>query len=150
MLQKLKPSLFIISIVASAGVVVAAPARAVRGVVTGAGSTKPIVGATVLTQQGELAVTDLDGYFSITVTDTDRELTIAAPGYGTVSVVVPRGDALMRIGLSAASGSEVIEVVGKAPEQTKPLSYQLSADEIRFLPGAANDILRAAQILPCV
>ena len=137
-------------VLGTAGVVVAAPVRAVRGVVTVAGSTKPIVGATVLTEQGELVVTDLDGYFSITVTDTDRELTIAAPGYGTVSVGVPRGDALLRIGLSAASGSEVIEVIGKAPEQTKPLSYQLTADEIRFLPGAANDVLRAAQILPGV
>ena len=52
--------------------------------------------------------------------------------------------------VSPASGSEVIEVTGKAPEQTKPLSYQLSADEIRFLPGAANDVLRAAQVLPGV
>src|SRR4029078_4467603 len=49
-----------------------------------------------------------------------------------------------------SSGSEVIEVTGKAPEQTKPLSYQLTGDEIRFLPGAANDILRAAQVLPGV
>lgn len=52
--------------------------------------------------------------------------------------------------LARASGGEVIEVTGKTPEQTKPLSYQLTADEIRLLPGAANDILRAAQILPGV
>jgi hypothetical protein len=138
-----------LAVVAVAGVVEAAP-RVVRGVVTAAGSTRPIVGATVLTERGELAVTDLDGYFTIGVTPADRELTITAPGYATRSVPVGAVDALLRIELSAVSGSEVIEVTGKAPEQTKPLSYQLTADEIRFLPGAANDVLRAAQVLPGV
>ncbi|HSN25664.1 MAG TPA: TonB-dependent receptor [Kofleriaceae bacterium] len=45
---------------------------------------------------------------------------------------------------------EVIEVSGKAPDETKPLSYSLSADEIRDMPGAGNDILRAVQALPGV
>ncbi|HEY5921682.1 MAG TPA: carboxypeptidase regulatory-like domain-containing protein [Kofleriaceae bacterium] len=135
--------------VASTAVAQAAP-RAVRGVVTVSGSTRPIAGATVLTEQGELAVTDLDGYFTIAVAPTDRELTITAPGYATRSVRITAGDTLLRIELSSSSGSEVIEVTGKAPEQTKPLSYQLTADEIRFLPGAANDVLRAAQVLPGV
>jgi len=138
-----------IAVVASVAVADAAP-RVVRGVVTVAKSTKPIAGATVLTERGELAVTDLDGYFSIAVTPADRELTVTAPGYATRTIRVVAGDALLRIELTAAKGSEVIEVVGKAPEQTKPLSYQLTADEIRFLPGAANDVLRAAQVLPGV
>lgn len=142
-------ALVAIAIVTIAGVVDAKP-RTVRGVVTIAGSTRPIVGATVLTEQGELAVTDLDGYFTIPVTPRDRELTITAPGYATRTLPITAGDALMRIELSAFSGSEVIEITGKAPAQTKPLSYQLSADEIRFLPGAANDVLRAAQVLPGV
>ena len=133
----------------AAGNVDAAP-RVVRGVVTPAGSGRPIAGATVLTERGELAVTDIDGYFTISVAPTDRELTVTAPGYATRAVTIVAGDALLRISLSPASGSEVIEVTGKAPEQTKPLSYQLSADEIRFLPGAANDVLRAAQVLPGV
>ncbi|HEX5057933.1 MAG TPA: carboxypeptidase regulatory-like domain-containing protein, partial [Kofleriaceae bacterium] len=138
-----------IAVVASVAVADAAP-RVVRGVVTVHGSTKPIPGATVLTERGELAVSDLDGYFSIEVTPADRELTITAPGYATRTIRVVAGDALLRIELSAAKGSEVIEITGKAPEQTKPLSYQLTADEIRFLPGAANDVLRAAQVLPGV
>ena len=142
-------ALVAIAIVAIAGVVDAAP-RTVRGVVTAVGSTRPIVGATVLTEQGELAVTDLDGYFAIAVAPTDRALTVAAPGYATRSIPIVAGDTLLRIEMSAASGSEVIEVTGRAPEQTKPLSYQLTADEIRFLPGAANDVLRAAQVLPGV
>lgn len=153
-----------IAVVAGVGIATAAPdtavvhpriaqrpdSRVVRGVITVAGSTKPVAGATVLTERGELAVADLDGYFTIAVTATDRELTITAPGYATRSVKIVAGDALVRIELDRSSGSEVIEVTGKAPEQTKPLSYQLSADEIRFLPGAANDVLRAAQVLPGV
>ncbi len=138
-------------VVASVGIAEADP-RIVRGVVSVAKSTKPIAGATVLTEHGELAVTDLDGYFSIAVAAADRELTVTAPGYATRSVRVPagQGDGTLRVELVASSGSEVIEVTGRAPEQTKPLSYQLTADEIRFLPGAANDVLRAAQVLPGV
>ena len=52
--------------------------------------------------------------------------------------------------LEPASDPEVIEVSGKAPEETKPLSYQLTAEEIRTIPGAGNDILRAVQVLPGV
>jgi outer membrane receptor protein involved in Fe transport len=141
-------ALVAIAIVAYAGAVDAAPA--VRGVVTISGTSKPIAGATVLTERGELAVTDLDGYFSIAIAATDRELTITAPGYAPRSVRVEASETLLRIELAPASGSEVIEVVGKAPEQTKSLSYQLTADEIRFLPGASNDVLRAAQVLPGV
>lgn len=138
-----------IAIVAFAGVAEAAP-RVVRGVVSANETGRVINGATVLTDRGEVAVTDSDGFFAITVTDQDRELTIAAPGFATRTIRVPAGDMLARIELRAAKGSEIIEVSGKAPEETKPLSYQLSADEIRFLPGAANDILRAAQALPGV
>jgi hypothetical protein len=119
-------------------------------VVVASGSTRPIAGATVLTEQGELAVTDLDGYFLLAITPADREVTITAPGFATRTLRIPATDVLLRVELSPASGSEVIEVRGKAPEQTKPLSYQLTADEIRFLPGAANDVLRAAQVLPGV
>lgn len=138
-----------IAVVAYAGVAEAAP-RSVSGVVTSSESGRFIVGATVLTDRGEVAVTDNDGYFTIVVSDTDRELTITAPGFATKSIRIPAGDLLARIELAPARGSEVIEVTGKAPEETKPLSYQLTADEIRFLPGAANDVLRAAQALPGV
>ena len=110
----------------------------------------PIAGATVLTEHGDVAVTDLDGYFTISVASADRELTVTAPGHVSRTIRLAAGDELLRVELAPASGSEVIEVTGRAPEETKPLSYQLTADEIRFLPGAANDILRAAQILPGV
>lgn len=127
-------------------IAIAAP-RTVHGVITVANSTKPIAGATVLTEQGAVTTTDLDGYFTLTI-DAERELIVTANGYTTRTVPITGDD--IRIQLAPSSGSEVIEVSGKAPEQTKPLSYQLTADEIRFLPGAANDVLRAAQVLPGV
>jgi hypothetical protein len=126
------------------------PLRMLRGVITAGDSPKPIAGATVLTDHGEITVSDLDGYFTIAVTAADHDITITAPGYATRTVPILAGEPLLHVKLAPSSGSEVIEISGKAPEQTKPLSYQLTADEIRFLPGAANDVLRAAQVLPGV
>ena len=141
----------VIVVVASAagvGAAVAAPQRIVRGVVTRAHSATPIAGATVLAEHGEPAVSDLDGYFAIEVPASERELTIVARGYVTRSVRVE--DGVLHVELAVASGAEVIEVSGRAPEQTKALAYQLTADEIRLIPGAGNDILRAVQVLPGV
>ena len=130
--------------------VAAGAPRIVRGVVTRLDSGRPIPGAAVLTDRGAIAATDLDGFFTIEVTPADRELTIAANGFVTRGVRVPATDGLVRVGLEAASGAEVIEVTGKAPEETKPLSYNLTVDEIRGIPVAGNDVLRAATVLPGV
>jgi hypothetical protein len=126
-----------IAVVCLCGTAVADPSRLVRGVVTHAGSATPVAGATILTDRGEIAVSDIDGYFAITVTPADRELTVAANGFVARTVRVPAASAggVLRVELESASGAEVIEVTGVAPEQTKPLSYQLTADEIRFIPG---------------
>jgi len=131
------------------GAVLAAP-RTIRGVVTEQSSPRPIAGASVLSERGDIAVTDLDGYFVLTVGDRERELTVAANGYTPKTIRIPRAEGVIRIELTPASGAEVIEVTGRAPEETKPLSYALTADEIRFIPGAGNDILRAIQVLPGV
>jgi hypothetical protein len=128
-----------------------AQADTVRGVVTQQRSQAPIEGATVLTTHGAIATTDLDGYFTLEVEPAERDLTVAAPGFVARTVAVPKDrTAVLHVELAPAVGGEVIEIQGKAPEQTKPLSYQLTADEIRYLPGAGNDILRAVQSLPGV
>jgi hypothetical protein len=44
--------------------------------------------------------------------------------------------------------AEVIEVSGKAPEESKALEYKMSAKDIATTPGAMNDALRAITILP--
>jgi hypothetical protein len=137
-----------IVVVAATPVADAQPARTVRGVVVRANTPTPIAGASVLSERGEIAITDVDGYFAITLGAADRELTIAAPGYETRTVRI--GDGALTIGLAPASGAEVIEITGKAPEETKPVSYQLTVDEIVAIPGTGNDILRAATVLPGV
>ncbi len=101
---------------------------------------EPIIGASVLFGDGA-AVTDASGAFSVTGRGT---LTVIADGYTTVAVAAKRG---MVVRLAQASG-EVIEVVGKAPEETKPLEYAMSAKDIATTPGAMNDALRAITILP--
>jgi hypothetical protein len=138
---RLAAALFVLCIAVAAD---AAP-RVVRGVVSH--GTRPISGANVLSERGSIAVTDLDGFFTIEVGDKDRDLTFVATGYITRTVRIAD---TMRVELEAASGAEVIEVTGKAPEETKPIRYQLTVDEIRSIPGAGNDILRAAQVLPGV
>jgi TonB dependent receptor/TonB-dependent Receptor Plug Domain len=134
-------------IIACAAVAHADPTRIVRGVVTIAHSATPIGGASVLGEHGDIVVTDVDGYFTLHLDASARELTVVATGYSMRTVAVR--DDLLHIELVPTSG-ELIEVSGTAPDDTKPLSYQLTAAEIRTIPGAGNDILRAAQILPGV
>src|SRR5205823_6062617 len=131
--------------VASALVCLAATAEAAPRVIAGTvqHDGHPIANATVLADRGEIAVTDRDG--EVTLTADTRDITIVAPGFVTRTVHAAER---LDIELEAASGAEVIEVTGHAPEQTKPLSYELTADEIREIPGAGNDIMRALQALP--
>lgn len=49
---------------------------------------------------------------------------------------------------NAGDDAEVIEVSGKAPEESKPLEYKLTAKDVATTPGAMNDALRAITILP--
>jgi hypothetical protein len=139
------------TIVADAG-----PHALVDGLVIDRDTGAPIAGATVIAEHAGIAVTDEYGAFALALAPAgkavrDRELTVTAPGYAAQVVRLPsRRIGRLRVELAAAQGDEVIEITGSAPEQTRPLSYQLTADEIRFLPGAANDVLRAAQVLPGV
>ncbi len=132
------------------GATAAAAPRTIRGVVIEKGTPDPIEGASVLGERGDIAVTDIDGYFTLIVDDRDREIAVAASGYVSQTIRIPRDNGVIRIELRVGASGEVIEVSGRAPEETKPLSYALTADEIRYIPGAGNDILRAIQVLPGV
>ncbi|HUJ58899.1 MAG TPA: TonB-dependent receptor [Kofleriaceae bacterium] len=131
--------------VVAAALPAAASPRVVRGVITAQDTARPIAGATVTAAHGQAAVSDVDGYFAIALDDGDRQLVIAAAGYATRTVIA---DDVVRVALAPAA--EVIEISGRAPEQTRPLAYELTAAEVRLMPGAGNDVLRAAQALPGV
>ncbi|MGE0550451.1 MAG: TonB-dependent receptor plug domain-containing protein [Kofleriaceae bacterium] len=49
---------------------------------------------------------------------------------------------------SDEADAEVIEISGKAPEESTPLVYTMSAQDIASTPGAMNDALRGITILP--
>lgn len=133
----------------------AAP-RGIGGKVTDAATGAPIDIATILVDAGASAATETDGTFTLVVPATTRRVTVVAPGYRTKVVALPpaaagaAAPAAIAIALEPDQGAEVIAIEGEAPEQTKPTSYELTADDIRRLPGAGNDILRAVQSLPGV
>lgn len=157
-----RSALVVISFAAS--IAGAAPARApdrasprpargavpIAGVVTDARTGAAVDTAVILVDAGDSAATGEDGSFTLLVSPGARRLTLVAPGYRVKVVPLGRRDVPLQITLEPDQGSEVITVEGKAPEQTKPTSYQLTAEDIRRTPGAGNDILRAVQSLPGV
>lgn len=115
------------------------PAAKVRGkVVDDAGA--PVAGATVLIGD-QAATTDAEGGFVVT---GGGKVTVIANGYESQTVGVAEG-VVVRL---AKSSEEVITITGRAPEESKPLEYTISAADVRTTPGAMNDALRAVTVLP--
>ena len=132
----------------------ALPARAepppiTRGVVHDVDGL-PIMGAEV-SLGPDATTTDALGRFELQVWPSGQAtLTVAATGYATRTIdVTTRPTAPLDIALRP-DAAEVIEVIGRAPEQTAPTAHVLSGDDIKTLPGAGNDALRAVQSLPGV
>lgn len=133
-----------------AGTAQAAPLTAT---IVDAATGAPIDTASALLERGEGAGVDDAGKLVLELPPGVRQLTIIAPGYATRVVAVPAAAALAAgwvIQLTAEGGAEIIEVTGAGPDRTRPVSYELSAEDIRTLPGAGNDVLRAVQSLPGV
>jgi hypothetical protein len=135
-----------ITIAVLAGAVSSAAQPAAEGVVIDRDTATPIAGATVIGEHAGTVISDDAGRFTLVVAG-DRVVVVNAPGYRTRTVAVSALRAPVELEPVPA---ETIEVHGRAPEQTKPVSYSLSSDEVRELPGAGNDVLRAAQALPGV
>ena len=131
--------LAVVILVACSASAAAAPRRTVRGVVTEAGSGAPIPGASVLAEHSAGALTEADGSFVLEVDRRDRSISVVAAGYATRTIKIGNGP--LQIAMQPASGGEVIEITGRAPDDTAPPSHQLTVDDIRTIPGAGNDIL---------
>ncbi|MDX2087262.1 MAG: TonB-dependent receptor [Kofleriaceae bacterium] len=130
-------NLSVVGVVALAGDAVAD--SAISGTVVDEAGL-PVSGATIL--RGEAtAITDETGAFAIAGRGT---LTIIAPGFTSRTLVAAEG---IVVRLERAT-DEVIEVTGKAPEESKPLAYTMSAQDVATTPGAMGDALRAITILP--
>jgi hypothetical protein len=125
----------------------AAAERAITGVVLDDATGAPVENAVVVAGEQQ-AITDAAGAFAIDDVPFGRiDIMVVADGYTAYFGSARIGAALtVRLAGEAASG-EVIEVSGRAP--TGP-PLHLSTEEIRALPGAGNDALRALQSLPGV
>jgi hypothetical protein len=134
-----------VALVAAAGGVARAE-RAIDGAVVDDATGAPVVGALVAIGASE-AATDDGGRFKIVDVPFGRlEVVVVADGYRAFFGAARLGQTLA-IRLTPEAGGEVIHVSGRAPSGP-PL--HLGADEIRTLPGAGNDALRALQSLPGV
>lgn len=127
----------------------AAPAhaeRVVTGTIVDEATGQPIAGALVAVGARE-AATDDAGKFSIADVPYGRlDVVVISDGYRAYFGSVRVGEALA-LRLAPDEGAEVIRVRGAAPSGP-PL--HLDTREIRNLPGAGNDALRALQSLPGV
>jgi hypothetical protein len=138
------------AIVLVAGVAAAGTAhadRTVSGTIADAATGQPVVGALVAVGTAE-AATDDAGRFAIPNAPFGRlDLIVIADGYRPYfGSARAGGDVAIRMQAETGAG-EVIRVSGQRPSGP-PL--HLDTDEIRNLPGAGNDALRALQSLPGV
>jgi len=133
-------------------IVVVAPSlahaeRLVAGTVVDDATGQPVAGALVAVGTAETA-TDDAGKFLIRDAPFGRlDLVVIADGYKAYFGSARAGDELAIRMQPDASGSEVIRITGQRPADA-PL--HLDTTEIRNLPGAGNDALRALQSLPGV
>ena len=121
--------------------------RSVTGTVVGDATGAPVVGALVSIGSAEVA-TDDAGKFAVRDAPFGRlDLIVIADGYKAYFGSARAGGELAIRMEPEAGGSEVIHVSGQRPSGA-PL--HLDTQEIRDLPGAGNDALRALQSLPGV
>ena len=123
---------------------------AIRGTVVDTETGLGIDGALV-TAGERTAESAADGSFELAASGTAAVVAFVyaegyAPAEHRLTAAGPNRVALRR----DAGAVEIIEVTGKPPDTASPTSYTLGRDQIRALPGSANDVLRALQSLPGV
>jgi TonB-linked SusC/RagA family outer membrane protein len=130
-----------------AGLLLTGPllAQTVTGTITDTNG-QPLIGASVLeTASGNGTVTDLDGRFSLEVTDPRGELRISYTGYGTRSLELNgRTEVTVELEDDSALLDEVV-VVGYATQKKENLTGSVSS--IRFDDVVTQPVTNPAQLL---
>ncbi len=91
-----KTALWLFLMVAFINLSASAQTRTVKGVVTDGTTQEPLMGATVMLEDGKVgAVTDLDGNFDITVASGTKKITVSYIGYVDKTVAV--GDGVIKV-----------------------------------------------------
>ena len=120
------------------------------GMVRDARTGLPVAGAMIVTGD-EVIVGDDAGRFA--VDDTTRFLVVQAAGYSEKTFELTAAQLTSLAALEVVlepkeTADEIIEIVDKAPDLGTAPSHGLDADELRSMPGAMGDALRAVQALP--
>ena len=138
--------------VALAIIAFAAPAAAgpetIDGVVVDGYTHRPIAFAVLHGQHAGYVEAASDGTFTLPLVG-DVTIQVSSAGYldATIEVAsLPRTGARIEL----QEYEELISVTARAPTLTKSLSYDLTATDVQLVPGAGNDLLRAAAALPGV
>lgn len=127
-----------------------AQAGTLPGMVKDARTGLPIADALILTGD-DVVLGDAGGRFE--VSDTARVVVVQAAGYSERTLALTAEElrtlAALEVMLEPTNvADEVIELVGEAPDLGAAPSHGLDADELRAMPGAMGDALRAVQALP--
>ncbi|HEY1558041.1 MAG TPA: TonB-dependent receptor [Kofleriaceae bacterium] len=128
----------------------------IEGVVVDSTTHRPIPFAVLHGEHAGYIEAASDGTFSLPLAG-DRTIQVSAVDRvfdGTVAVGYL--DATIEVASLPRTGArielqeyeELIHVTATAPPLTKPVSYDLNPADVQLVPGAGNDLLRAASVLP--
>lgn len=127
-----------------------------RGRVIDTATGEPIAGAFV-SAGDQTDLSGPDGRFTLTNIALGTVEVMAVADLYTPQVLaldltpaLPVADVELTLAVDTAITGEVVQIVGEAPDPAEPPSYDLGVAEIRVLPGAGNDTLKALQSLPGV
>jgi hypothetical protein len=127
-----------------------------RGRVIDTATGEPLAGAFV-SAGDQTDLSGPDGRFTLTGIALGKVEVMAVADLYTPQILaldltpaLPVADVELTLAIDTAVAGEVVEIVGEAPDPAEPPSYDLGVAEIRVLPGAGNDTLKALQSLPGV
>ena len=128
-------------------------AGSIEGKILEAGTRRPLTGAEVSLEESELiAITDGEGRFSLTPVSPGPHRVIVSMGaftQGSARVKLgPKEVAQVAVYLRHSEPGELSATVRGDRQTDAPTVRSLSQEELRNVPGALNDPIRAVQNLP--
>ncbi|MDG2450314.1 MAG: SusC/RagA family TonB-linked outer membrane protein [Saprospiraceae bacterium] len=121
--------------------------RTVLGIVTDADSGESLIGANVLVSGTTLGtITDIDGSFTIEVTDEASELVVSFTGYNTQRISIAGGITTVNISLQEGSLLDEVVVTGYVTEKKKDLLGAVGILDVDDIAEVSNpNVLQSMQ-----